>query len=128
MKIISLANIQHNNETMPKHIKYNGEDLYFDGVSYYDKEGNNDILDILAMSNSALTHLYDEVEIIEDRCVCIDKEVEKLFEEDKEIEELACDYIVPNCPASENEAYIMSCLLAHEMKINEIINELKKGK
>lgn len=37
------------------------------------------------------------------------------------IEELNCDYVVPKTPATENEAYIMACLLAHEQKINEII-------
>ena len=66
MKIIDLAEKQLNNEILPKHIRYNNEDLYFDGVSYCDKQGNNDLLDILAMENSAITHLYDEVEIIEE--------------------------------------------------------------
>lgn len=66
MKIIDLAEKQKNNETLPKHIRYENEDLYFDGVTYYDKEGNNDFLDILAMNNSALTHLYDEVEVLEE--------------------------------------------------------------
>ena len=73
IKIIDLAEKQLNNEILPKHIRYNNEDLYFDGVSYFDEEGNNDILDILAMGNSALTHLYDEVEIIEE-----DKKIEKI--------------------------------------------------
>ena len=66
MKIIDLAEKQKNNETLPKHIRYEDEDLYFDGVTYCDKEGNNDVLDLLAMNNSALTHLYDEIEIIEE--------------------------------------------------------------
>lgn len=67
IKIIDLAEKQKNNEILPKHIRYENEDLYFDGVTYYDKEGNNDFFDILAMNNSALTHLYDEVEIIEEK-------------------------------------------------------------
>lgn len=66
MKIIDLAERQRNNETLPKHIRYGNEDLYFDGVTYYDKEGNNDLFDILALNNNALIHLYDEVEILEE--------------------------------------------------------------
>ena len=62
MKIIDLAEKQRNNEILPKHIRFENEDLYFDGVTYYDEEGNNDLFDILAMNNNALTHLYDEVE------------------------------------------------------------------
>lgn len=66
MKVIDLAEKQRNDEILPKHIRYENEDLYFDGVTYYDKERNNDFFDIFAMNNSALTHLYDEVEIIEE--------------------------------------------------------------
>lgn len=66
MKIIELAEKQMNNEKMPKHIRYEENDLYFDGVSYCDKEGNNDLWDIMAINYSSLTHLYDEVEIIEE--------------------------------------------------------------
>lgn len=76
MKIIDLAEKQRNNEILPKHIRYKNEDLYFDGVTYYDEEGNNDLFDILAMNNNALTHLYDEVEVIEEK-----KIPEKLNEE-----------------------------------------------
>lgn len=78
IKIIDLAVKQKNNEILPKHIRYENEDLYFDGVTYYDEEGNNDFFDILAMENSALTHLYDEVEIIEEK--------PKHIEEIKELE------------------------------------------
>ena len=73
IKIIELALMQRNNVILPKHIKYNDDDLFFDGVSYYDKEKNNSILDFLAMDYNALTHLFDEVEIIEE-----DKKIEKL--------------------------------------------------
>ena len=73
MKIIDLAKKQLNSEILPKHIRYNDEDLYFDGIAYFDKEGNKDLLDILAINCSALTHLYDEVEIIEE-----DKDIKKL--------------------------------------------------
>ena len=66
MKIIDLAEKQRNNEILPKHIRFENEDLYFDGVTYYDEEGNNDLFDILAMNNNALTHLYDEVEILDE--------------------------------------------------------------
>lgn len=65
MEIIDLAEKQRNNELMPKHIRYENEDLYFDGVTYYDKEGNNDFFDIIALNNSALTHLFDKVEILD---------------------------------------------------------------
>lgn len=65
MKIIDLVEKQYNNEVLPKHIRYENEDLYFDGVTYYDKERNNDLFDILAMKHSVLTHLFDEIEIIE---------------------------------------------------------------
>ena len=65
MKIIDLAEKQRNNEILPKHIRYENEDLYFDGVSYYDEYGNS-LFDILAINYQALTHLNDEVEIIEE--------------------------------------------------------------
>lgn len=77
MKIIDLAEKQRNNEILPKHIRYEGEDLYFDGVTYNDEQGNNDIFDIIAMNCSALTHLYDEIEIIEE---VEDKEYEDIEE------------------------------------------------
>lgn len=67
MKIIDLAEKQRNNEILPKHIIFENEDLYFDGVTYYDEEGNNDLFDILAINNNALTHLYDEIEVIEEK-------------------------------------------------------------
>lgn len=67
MKIIDLAEKQRNNEILPKHIRFENEDLYFDGVTYYDEEGNNDLFDILAINNNALTHLYDEIEVIEEK-------------------------------------------------------------
>ena len=101
MKIIDLAEKQRNSEILPKHIRYADEDLYFDGVSYYDKEGNNSLIDILAMNYQALTHLYDEVEILEEE----KKIPEKLFGEPRHI-------------YNENELYIVG-------KINEIIDYLK---
>ena len=64
MKIIELAEKVRNNELVPQHIRYSDEDLYFDGYTYYDEEGNNDILDILAMNYSNLNKIFDEVEII----------------------------------------------------------------
>lgn len=88
MKIIDLAEKQRNNEILPKHIRYKNEDLYFDGVTYYDEEGNNDLFDILAMNNNALTHLYDEVEVIEEK-----KIPEKLNYPHIEIESSADDEI-----------------------------------
>lgn len=41
-----------------------------------------------------LRHLNDEVEIVEDRCECIDKDVEKLFEEETENEFTGCKWFV----------------------------------
>ena len=111
MKIIDLAEKQLNNEILPKHIRYNNEDLYFDGVSYYDKQGNNDLLDILAMGNSAITHLYDEVEIIEE-----DKKIEKI------------DYIHPDIACSYNESEILLRVEANKDKINELIDEINNLK
>lgn len=102
MKVIELAQKQRNNETLPKHIKYENEDLYFDGVTYYDKEGNNDLFDILAMNNNALTHLYDEVEIIE---------------EEQDIEELKVEMLSTECFVKQIEN-----------KVNELVravNELR---
>lgn len=121
MKVIELAEKQRNNEILPKHIRYENEDLYFDGVTYYDEEGNNDFFDILAMNNNALTHLYDEVEIIE---------------EDKDIEELKIGQ-VENNPSNKyivNEFGTKCFLTKHSKimadKINElikIVNEMKKN-
>ena len=59
--------------------------------------------------------LNDEIEIIE--------EVENKEYED--IEEINGDYVVPNTPATENEAYIMACFLAHEQIINALIRNQK---
>ena len=111
MKIIDLAEKQLNNEILPKHIRYHNEDLYFDGVSYCDKQGNNDLLDILAKENSAITHLYDEVEIIEE-----DKKIEKL------------DYIHPDISCSYNESEILLRVETNKDKINELIDEINNLK
>ena len=118
MKIIDLAEKQLNNEILPKHIRYNNEDLYFDGVSYCDKQGNNDLLDILAMENSALTHLNDEVEIIEES-----KKIEKL---EIEKDENTQNYFIRNeygtkCYLTKHSKIIAS-------KINELIDEVNKLK
>lgn len=115
MKIIDLAEKQKNNEIMPEHIKYKGEDLYFDGISYYDKEGNNDLLDILAMDTSILTHLFDNIEIIEE---------EKKIPE--KINDINCNYYVNDCyyeKLSKEEIALDIITLLH--KINEIIDYLK---
>lgn len=115
MKIIDLAEKQYNNEMLPKHIRYENEDLYFDGVTYYDKEGNNDFFDILAMNYNALTHLFDEVEIIE---------------ENKKIEKISKEYqhdIQGDCYIEENNfRYYTSHIIIN--KINELIDEVNKLK
>lgn len=114
MRIIDLAAKQLNSEKLPKHIRYNDEDLYFDGVLYYDKQRNNDLLDILAMGNSAITHLYDEIEIIEE-----DKKIEKL--------DLNYDDIKYGI---DFKGQILSYCDNLQYKINELIdavNEIKKG-
>ena len=108
MKIIELVEKQRNNEILPKHIRYENEDLYFDGIAYFDKEENNDLLDILAMNGSALTHLYDEVEIIEE-----DKKIER-FE--------MCTGGIMGFDGVEN---ITSGL---KDKINELIDEVNRLK
>ena len=117
MKIIDLAEKQLNNEILPKHIRYNNEDLYFDGVSYFDEEGNNDILDILAMENSALTHLYDEVEIIEEP-----KKIEKI----EMYQDGEGDYFLNK---QDRKVYV-NCVEMDFMvdKFNELIDEVNKLK
>ena len=119
MKIIDLVEKQRNNEMLPKHIRYENEDLYFDGIAYFNKEENNDLLDILAMNGSALTHLYDEVEIIEE-----DKDIEKI-----KIEQLENN---PNSKYIVNE-YGTKCFLTKHSKIiadkvNELIDEVNRLK
>ena len=119
IKIIDLAEKQLKDEILPKHIRYSDEDLYFDGIAYYDEQGNNDLLDILAMTNSSLTHLNDEVEIIEDE---EDKKIEKI----KEI--LRIDDLIP--PYGENEYKMWKNIIIQQNKITEIIdrlNEMDKG-
>ena len=112
MKIIDLAEKQLNNEILPKHIRYNNEDLYFDGVSYCDKQGNNDLLDILAMENSSITHVYDEVEIIEE-----EKEISKIT--------MRAGLI----GSVENKiANLDINIMAVEDKINELIEEINNLK
>ena len=106
MKIIDLVEKQKNNEMLPKHIKYENEDLYFDGIAYFDKEENNDLLDILAIHRSALTHLYDEVEIIEEG-----KDIEHIYFSVYEYERLE-----------------KSALEKIENKFNELIDEINNLK
>ena len=127
MKIIDLAEKQRNSEILPKHIRYADEDLYFDGVSYYDKEGNNSLIDILAMNYQALTHLYDKVEIIEEEKKIPEKlDVELLGQCDNWLrygttEETIKDY--------ELNPYIIDTIrrntLEFQHKINSIIDYLK---
>ena len=120
MKIIDLAEHQYKNGIMPKHIKYNDEDLYFDGISYYDEEGNNDLLDILAMGNSALTHLYDELEIIEE-----DKEIEKGL---KPFGEYWEEINIVGCDLKEAQEVYLDRLSKLVIELTEEVRELKKGK
>lgn len=59
--------------------------------------------------------LNDEIEVLEEV-------------EDKEYEDIDIingDYVVPNTPATENEAYIMACFLAHEQMLNALIRNQK---
>lgn len=100
MTIIELAEKQLKNEILPKHIRYKNEDLYLNGASYYDEQGNNDLLDILAMENSAITHLNDEVEIIEE-----DKKIEKII---------------------TLSGYDSSSMHRHYEKINEVCNKFNE--
>lgn len=120
MRIIDLVEKQRHNEILPKHIKYENENLYFDGVAYFDKKGNKDLLDILAIHTSALTHLYDEVEIIEE-----DKEIKKL------------DYCEKNTFSNMKETTYLSCeerrLLDSNFKtikekFDELIDEVNRLK
>ncbi len=159
--VIQLLNKIANGEEVPKEIAYTPMDgcryiLEYDVFKkdYYDGEYYlmGDVYDIIH-------HLTDELEIIEEpkekegfvtngHGFVPNKDGVSIFpvekydfakhfrsdediEEDKEIKYLECDYILPVRPAKENEAYISSCLMAHEQKINELIkaiNELKKGK
>ena len=70
-------------------------------------------------------YLMDQVRIID----WLEFEIEIIEEvEDKEYEDIDIingDYIVPNTPATENEAYIMACFLAHEQIINALIRNQK---
>lgn len=118
MKIIDLAEKQLNNEILPKHIRYNNEDLYFDGVSYCDKQGNNDLLDILARENSAITHLYDEVEIIEEDTIIEKLEIEK--------DENTQNYFIRN--EYGTKCYLTKHVKIITSKINELIDEVNKLK
>ena len=122
MKIIDLIDDIRNKKELPKKIKikdyvfeldenfeykgvYSCETAYLDGCNYWLRNGEK--YDFW---------LSDEVEIIEEV-------------EDKEYEDIDIingDYIVPNTPATENEAYIMACFLAHEQIINALIRNQKK--
>ena len=124
IKIIDLAEKQLKDEILPKHIRYSDEDLYFDGIAYYDEQGNNDLLDILAMTNSSLTHLNDEVEIIEE-----DKKIEKL----ERVNGSDLVDLQSNSSLVEQNKAVTNLIMYLNMnvvKINEIIdaiNELKKS-
>lgn len=98
----------------PLRIKHNGSILTFD------KDMNNylynDYDEIWTNCFIVNFKLNDEIEIIEEV-------------EDKEYEDIDIingDYVVPNTPATENEAYIMACFLAHEQIINALIRNQKK--
>lgn len=85
---------------------------------------------IMALDN---TSTYESWLIIDTYIEKLEKELDKIMEiieevEDKEyedIEETTGDYIVPNTPATENEAYIMACLIAHEQTLNALIRNQK---
>ena len=142
MKVIDLLNKIANGEEIPNKFVYIDED---DCRYIFEKETDNDYwceeLGNHFFSNYCVQLiLNDVIIIIEDRCECIDKEVEKLFEEDKEIEKLERvngSYLVDlqsNSPiAHQNEAItsLIMYLNKNADKINELVkavNELKKGK
>ena len=119
IRIIDLLNkiANFDYKTLPKKFKYNGYcyswcracEIY----EAIDEEGKIfNLYDYIARDGT----LNDEIEIIEE---VEDKEYE-------DIEEISCDYIVPNTPATENEAYIMACFLAYEQIINALIRNQKK--
>ena len=97
----------------PKKIVYDNEIFIWNGSSYWSKfQEKNLMVYISTISDFDIPHLIIEI----------------LSEENNEwedIEELSCDYVVPNTPATEDEAYIMSCLFAHEQFINKLIKNQK---
>jgi len=113
IKIIDLLKrcVEHD-DTLPKKIKYMGEE--------YNLYHNNSFfphfyLGLLEQINE-FGELNNDVEIIEDRCECIDKEVEKLFEEDKEIKEIILD-------AQRTEDWNLGQI---EDRINKLIKAVNK--
>lgn len=140
MKVIDLINDLFDYrglqpDKLPKKIRFNNNEFVFKDNSYYHENSIN----IMRYVDHTVD-LRVEVEIIEDRCECIDKEVEKLFEEDKEIEKLERvngSYLVDlqsnSSIAHQNEAItsLIMYLNKNADKINELVkavNELKKGK
>jgi hypothetical protein len=117
MKIIDLLNKIAKGEEVPKKIIVYGEisdDIFTFNKNadvYYDDDCNT-----LGYKYNLEVMLDSEIEIIEE---VEDKEYE-------DIEETTGDYIVPNTPATENEAYIMACLIAHEQTINALIRNQQK--
>ena len=118
MKVIDLLNKIAKGEEAPKKIRFDctyWEKVCGEKYPYYIDDCDNDLFIYFFRKNLTFT-LNDEVEIIEE---VEDKEYE-------DIEETTGDYIVPNTPATENEAYIMACLIAHEQTLNALIRNQNK--
>ena len=114
IRVIDLLNKIANGEEVPKKIKCLGIIHEYCEINkfYYTEDGSSLYREMFTEGN------------------CLDDEIE-IIEEDKEIEYIKGDYTLPVRHAKENEAFLASCLFAHEDKINELIkvvNVLKKGK
>lgn len=127
IKVIDLLQRIANKEEVPKKIivegiKYSivneGYPHTYKDINGYEIEDNH--------SKYIIDSLNDEVEIIEDRCECIDKEVEKLFEE-KEIEELELNYDDIKY-GTDFKGQILSYCDNLQFKINELVREVNKLK
>ena len=112
MKVIDILNKIANNEELPLRIKVNGYEYRISNGQYYSDEKYMYLVD----SSSSISHLNDEVEIIEE-----DKKIEKLYIRDR-----ANDILIGK---NEKITYATDSLVSKELalKINEIIDYINEG-
>lgn len=133
MKIIDLLNKISNNEQPPKKIVWRNKVYIYDEDDYYTEENDDAIFDYHEITDI----LNEEVEILETTITMrelvdnskinelIDK-YEKWQTETKpdKIKKLGFENCTTPKSATENEAFLMTCINFASMKIDEIIDKI----
>ena len=114
MKIIGIMNELYNNNKLENKRFKTPDGMILDNVS--------DLLKYVGVLNDEWFSLNDIIDSLNDEIEIIEEVDDKEYED---IDIINGDYVVPNTPATENEAYIMACFLAHEQILNTLIRNQK---